>query len=354
MNKLSDFFKNKRVLLTGHTGFKGSWMAALLHEMGAKVQGYAIDPMNKDDLFLKASIRDYINDSRGDILDYSQLKSVIDGFMPEIVIHFAAQSLVIESYDNPRNTWEVNVIGTLNLLDILRESNSVRSIVVITTDKVYKNKNNYSEYTEDDTLGGYDPYSSSKAAVEILVDSMKDSFFRSKNIGIATARSGNVIGGGDWSVNRLIPDYYRAVLHNSVFELRNPHHVRPWQHVLDVLHGYCILAMKLYENPMNYSKAWNFGPNKSSIETKEIIYRLNLKRKIEVNENHNTMKIHHESESLRLNSSMANEFLSWSNHLSLEESLVMIENVYNNYFNSDLQNIIKKQIKDYFVRLNLE
>jgi CDP-glucose 4,6-dehydratase len=354
MNKLRNFFKNKRVLLTGHTGFKGSWMSVFLSEVGAIVQGYANDPKNIDDLFLKASIKDYVNDFRGDILDTYQLETTIADFSPEIVFHFAAQALVIDSYKDPRATWEVNVMGTMNLLECLRESNSVKSIVIITTDKVYKNVDKVNEYMEDDTLGGYDPYSSSKAAVEILVASMNDSFYKSKMVGLATARSGNVIGGGDWSDNRLIPDYYRAVFDDSPFELRNPKHIRPWQHVLDVLHGYCILAMRLYEDPLKYSKAWNFGPSNSFITTKEIIDRLNSRRKIQIIDNKINTNRQHETQTLRLSSAMSNEFLLWRNHLSLEESLDMIEDIYINYFDSNLQNILKKQVKDYLVNMELK
>jgi CDP-glucose 4,6-dehydratase len=242
MTRINDFYKSKKILITGHTGFKGSWMSAFLHQIGSEVQGYSLDPRDVNELFCKASISKLVNDKRGDILEIGKLKETIDDFRPEIVFHFAAQPLVIESYNIPKYTWEVNVMGTLNLLNCLRDSDSVKAIVVITTDKVYKNLEKDDGYTEEDRLGGFDPYSSSKVAVEILVESMYNSFFNSKNIGVATARSGNVIGGGDWAENRLIPDYYRALHNKTSFELRNPSAVRPWQHVLDVLYGYSILG----------------------------------------------------------------------------------------------------------------
>lgn len=346
MTKLNSFFNSKRVLLTGHTGFKGSWMSAFLHELGAVVQGYSLDPKNPNDLFFKASIFDFVNDLRGDILDIANLKNVILTFRPEVVFHFAAQPLVIESYMFPKYTWEVNVMGTLNLLDCLRDSESVKSIVIVTTDKVYMDLEKSKEYKEEDRLGGFDPYSSSKAAVEVLVDSMYNSFFKSKNIGLATARSGNVIGGGDWSENRLIPDYYRSYFNNASLDLRNPSAVRPWQHVLDVINGYSILGMKLYKDPISYSRAWNFGPLNGNVTTKEVIDALNIKNNFGQIYTYNNSEVH-ETKTLRLNSSKSNKHLGWQNLLSLDETLNLVNFIYLNYYENNLKDLMKDQIRQY-------
>lgn len=347
MTKLKGFYNSKRVLLTGHTGFKGSWMSAFLHEMGAEVQGYALDPRDVNDLFYRAAISKFVNDERGDILRINSLKDVIVNFRPEIVFHFAAQPLVIESYKKPKYTWEVNVVGTLNLLECLRDSDSVKSIVVITTDKVYKNLEKDNGYKEEDKLGGFDPYSSSKAAVEILVESMYDSFFKSKNIGVATARSGNIIGGGDWADNRLIPDYYRALHNKTTFVLRNPSAVRPWQHVLEVLYGYSILGMKLYKDMLVISKAWNFGPANSNVTTKEIIDSLNITNNLKLSYYKANDTENHETKRLILNSYKANTKLGWRNILTIKETLDLIDFFYLNYFNTNVQELMIEQIRHY-------
>lgn len=347
MVDLKSFYSKKRVLLTGHTGFKGSWMSVFLNEIGAIVQGYALEPLGQGDLFLKASVGDLVIDFRGDVLDYDRLKKLIDEFQPEIVFHLAAQPLVIESYNSPKYTWEVNVTGTLNLLEILRNSDSVKSIVIVTTDKVYKNLEKVDGYVEEDQISGYDPYSSSKAAVEILVESMYNSFFLTKHIGLATARSGNVIGGGDWSKNRLIPDYYRAYLNKTSFELRNPLSVRPWQHVLDVIYGYLILAMEMYHNPEQYSGAWNFGPFSDSLTTKEIIDRLNANRKLEIVAQSIEKKVLHETIILKLNSSKSSSLLKWHNILDINKSLSLIDEFYINFQSDDLKKLFKSQVKEY-------
>lgn len=354
MVKLKEFYNSKRVLLTGHTGFKGSWMSAFLHELGANVQGYSLNPKDSNELFNKASISDYVNDLRGDILDINKLKNIISTFRPEIVFHFAAQPLVIESYRIPRYTWEVNVMGTFNLLECLMDSDSVKSIVVITTDKVYKNEDKANEHKENDRLVGFDPYSSSKAAVEILVDSMYNSFFKIKMIGLATARSGNVIGGGDWSEDRLIPDYYRAFHNKTSFELRNPSAIRPWQHVIDVLNGYSILGMKLYNNSLAYSQPWNFGPSKSFITTNELISKLNMSIKLNLVQTHQSKTKIHETNTLRLDSSKSNELLGWFNILDIENSLDLINSIYINYYNSDIQLLIKNQIENFIKLIELQ
>lgn len=349
MNLLKEFYFGKKVLLTGHTGFKGSWMTLFLIELGAEVIGYALDPKTNDDLFVQAEISGSIIDIRGDVQDKINLERVIKEYKPEIILHFAAQPLVIDSYNDPYYTWNVNLMGTLNLLESVRTSSAVKSVVIITTDKVYENQEKLSGYIENDPLGGHDPYSSSKAAVEIAVSSWRDSFLLNNNIGIATARAGNVIGGGDWSENRLVPDFYRAYYSNKSFLLRNPQSIRPWQHVLDVLYGYLLLARKLYISPLNHSTAYNFGPEqKNSITTEQVINRLSVycpdvvvtySKSIETN--------HTETSRLLLDSSKSLKLLQWENLYSADKSLELTNDYYINNKDKSPRQVIIKQINDF-------
>jgi len=353
MTKLNDFYKGKKVFITGHTGFKGAWLSMFLHELGAEVVGYALDPKSDNDVFVVAQIDQLVTDIRGDVRDLLFLESKIIEHQPEIIFHFAAQPLVIESYINPRETWETNVMGTVNLLEVLKKCDSVKSIVVITTDKVYKNTENQIGYSENDPLGGHDPYSSSKAAVELAVESWRDSFFinNGRHLGIATARAGNVIGGGDWAENRLIPDYFRAFLANQVFELRNPYSVRPWQHVLDVSYGYALLGKKLYLEPEMFSQSFNFA-NGSSIEydTSFIIEYLNKDL------NYNNYIVHSpyeklkETTTLKLLSDKAFKFLGWKNELSIEESLDLTLQFYRDSSLDSSRKVVVSQIREYLGR----
>ncbi len=256
----NSIYKNKTVLITGDTGFKGSWLSLWLMQMGATVIGYSIDEGTKSShhKLLKQKYKSY----RGDIGDLKKLNAVIKKHKPQIVFHLAAQSLVIESYKNPVETYRTNVIGTLNVLEASRKSGSVKAIVNVTTDKVYENNETTKAYKETDPLGGFDMYSSSKACVEILSASFKRAFFSKGNILVATARAGNVIGGGDWGENRLIPDLIKAASKKKKALIRNPKSVRPWQFVLEPLSGYLLLGQRLLEGKKEYADAWNFGPNK--------------------------------------------------------------------------------------------
>ncbi len=261
------FWKSKKVLLTGHTGFKGSWFTVLLLHLGAEVCGYSLEPRTNNDLFCKIypKISKKIKHNIGDIRDIEKLKNLVNQYQPDIVFHFAAQPLVIESYKDPISTWNTNVIGSLNLLESLKIIEKKCAVVVITTDKVYFNKEWDFGYRENDLLGGFDPYSSSKAALEILLNSWRLSFCsQNDNLSLASARSGNVIGGGDWSENRIIPDAIRALKSNQNIRVRNPNATRPWQHVLEPLVGYLMQAEKMYESPGNYETSFNFGPFTSS------------------------------------------------------------------------------------------
>lgn len=263
---LSGFYKDKSVFLTGHTGFKGAWMLAILKTWGAKVTGYALAPdENEHALYNVINGNSTCNSVIADIRDTSKLGEALITAQPDIIFHLAAQPLVRYSYENPIETFEVNAMGTANLLEALKLLHKKCSVVIVTTDKVYENKEWDYPYRETDRLGGYDPYSASKAAAEIVVDSFRNSFFNNKDFNthqkaIATARAGNVIGGGDWSKDRIIPDIIRALENKNPVNVRNPNAVRPWQHVLEPLFGYLLLAFKLHENPKDFCAAWNFGP----------------------------------------------------------------------------------------------
>lgn len=266
-----DFWRNRRVFLTGHTGFKGGWMALWLSHLGATVRGYSLDPATTPSLFSAANIGSVLDDVRGDIRDAATLDRAISDFAPEVVFHMAAQPLVRYSYQDPIGTYETNVIGTARVLDAIRRTPSVRAVVSVTTDKCYENKEWIWPYRETDPLGGYDPYSASKACAEIVSASFRQSFFHPSqlhqpgghHVAVATARAGNVIGGGDWSTDRLIPDLVRGFLSGDPVAIRRPNAIRPWQHVLEPVHGYITLAEKLLTpgpEAARYATAYNFGP----------------------------------------------------------------------------------------------
>lgn len=265
VNPDSTFWKGRRVFLTGHTGFKGSWLSVWLQEMGAVVRGYALDPPTDPSLFVQADVASGMDSLSGDIRDYDVLREAITEFRPEVVFHLAAQPLVRESYRIPRETYEVNVMGTVNVLEAVRAVDTVRSMVVVTTDKVYENMEWHWGYRENDRLGGYDPYSNSKAGAELVVAAYRNSFFNLKtygdehNVAVATARAGNVIGGGDWATDRIVPDIMRAWLNKIPTSIRNPYAIRPWQHVLEPLSGYLVLAERLFDS-VEHAEQWNFGP----------------------------------------------------------------------------------------------
>ncbi|MCX7846588.1 MAG: CDP-glucose 4,6-dehydratase [bacterium] len=261
-----DFWHGKRVFLTGHTGFKGAWLSLWLHALGARVTGYALDPPTSPSLFVDARLADLLDSHIADIRNAPLLAQTLAAAAPEIVIHMAAQPLVRVSYLEPALTYETNVMGTVYLLDAVRQCPSVRAVVIVTTDKCYENHEWHWGYREIDTLGGHDPYSSSKACAELVVNAYRNSFFNPNTpgahpAGLASARAGNVIGGGDWALDRIVPDCIRAFLAGSPVRVRNPHAIRPWQHVLEPLSGYLLLAQRLYEHPRQFSQAFNFGPH---------------------------------------------------------------------------------------------
>ncbi len=262
-----EFWRERRVLLTGHTGFKGSWLSLWLQSLGANLVGFSLLPPTLPNLFEIAQVEKGMDSIIGDIQDFSLLQKTINYHQPEIVIHMAAQSLVRYSYQEPLKTYTTNVMGTANLLEAVRLNDSVQVVVNVTSDKCYENKEIDRGYRETDRLGGYEPYSNSKACAELVTQAYKDSYFKNKGMGIATVRAGNVIGGGDWAKDRLVPDVINACLNQQAIYLRYPNALRPWQHVLDVLAGYLVLAQRLYELPAQYSGSWNFGPDDENIKS---------------------------------------------------------------------------------------
>ncbi|MCX7817502.1 MAG: CDP-glucose 4,6-dehydratase [Syntrophales bacterium] len=266
-----NFWRKKRVLITGHTGFKGSWLTLWLTELGAMVSGIALPPITKPNLFEEANLSKKIESNICDIRDTRGLIELVHNIEPEIVFHLAAQALVRASYKDPLGTFQTNIMGSANLLEALRGTKSIRVVVMVTTDKVYCNKEWYYPYRENDPLGGFDPYSASKAASEIVIESYKNSYFSSRSIALATARAGNVIGGGDWAEDRLIPDAIKAWQAGQPLLVRNPEAIRPWQHVLEPLLGYIVLAQKLWDCP-ELSGPYNFGPaTEEAIKVRDIV-----------------------------------------------------------------------------------
>jgi CDP-glucose 4,6-dehydratase len=349
MNKLK-FFKDKKIFITGHTGFKGSWLAFILYLSGARVLGYSLKPKNKFDNFYLLKLDKKIKNCFSDIRNIKNLRNKIKKFKPDIIFHLAAQSLVKESYKNPRFTFTTNIIGTLNILEIIKEIKTVKSTVIITSDKCYKNYEKKNGYSETDELGGQDPYSASKAAVENIFYSYSKSFYDDKiNFGLVSARAGNVIGGGDWSDDRIVPDFVKSIILKKNFSLRSPKSTRPWQHVFDLLNGYLILSKKAF-GCNEYNGSWNFGPNNSHITVKEVISKLikimSIKKKIFIKRD----KKIKETGLLSLKTSKSKKLLKWRPKLSFAQSLVMTATWYKCYIKNriNIEEFSKKQVKNYF------
>ncbi len=322
VNPSPEFWKSRRVLITGHTGFKGSWLTMWLHQLGAEILGLSLDDGKPNDLFETAEVTNLCTSIYADVRQPEYWSQQVLDFAPEIVFHLAAQSLVRDSYDAPVHTFDVNIMGTVYLLDELRRHPTVRSVVVVTTDKVYRDVDHQVPFQEDSHLGGHDPYSASKAACELVVASFKKSFFDDREIAISTARAGNVIGGGDWASNRIIPDAVRAWTQGKILEIRNPDHTRPWQHVLEPLLGYLILAEKTFINP-SLSSSFNFGPaeteQRSVSEIIEICSQFFPEQKFTKLASQDSSK--HESHWLHLDSSRAREVFGIRSRLSTEEAI---------------------------------
>lgn len=351
MDKIRKFYKNKTILITGHTGFKGSWLAYALNKFGAKVIGYSLKNTEKNSSFHILKLNNRIQNVFADIRDKAKLKKILVTCRPNIIFHLAAQPLVKKSYEDPLNTIETNVNGTLNIVNCCRNIDSIKSIVIITSDKCYKNKENLNGYDENDEMGGDDPYSASKASAEIITQAYIKSYYeKKKNLGIATARAGNVVGGGDWSKNRVIPDFIKSIIFNKKFFLRSPKSSRPWQHVFDIIFGYLLLGIKIY-NTNKFNGSYNFGPKKDEIKnviyiTKYIKKRMNSNKKIYIKK----IKSLKETKTLVLKSFKSKKILKWRCKLSLNETLDLTGDWYNCIIQkNNIEELSSKQFNEYFL-----
>lgn len=357
MNKKKNLFNNiyfgKTVLVTGHTGFKGSWLCIWLIELGAKVIGFGLDPYTQNDNFVVTGLKDMLIDIRGDIRDSEKLQQVFEEYKPEIVFHLAAQPLVRLSYEIPKETYEINIMGTVNILECIKNSRYTKVGIMVTTDKCYENKERLAPYKEDDPLGGYDPYSSSKGCAEIISASYRNSFmnpveYEKHGKAIASVRAGNVIGGGDWAKDRIIPDCIRALTDNKRIEIRNPNAVRPWQYVLEPLRGYLLLASKMHEDGVSYSSGWNFGPKIEDMMTVRQITELIISKWgsgsciCGVQEN-----MIHEANLLNLDCSKAKEYIGWEIQLNIREAIEFTVEWYKILNTTNMLDFCKKQILAY-------
>jgi CDP-glucose 4,6-dehydratase len=348
-NNLS-FFHGKRVFISGHTGFKGTWLTQVLLDAGAKVHGYSLENSKNQKHFDLLGLKPKVENTFGDIRDSAKLSSSMKEFKPDIVFHLAAQALVRKSYLDPFETYETNVMGSLNLLQSARSVESIKSLVFVTSDKCYENQEWYWGYRESDALGGIDPYSSSKACAEILFSSFQRSYFQNTGLAAATARAGNVIGGGDWSEDRIVPDCIRASEAESELILRNPHSTRPWQHVLEPLSGYLRLSQRLFESPGKYEGSWNFGPSSQDTRTVEQVARTIIdamgagRITIEsLGENP------HEASLLQLNCDKSNQELQWSPLWDVDTTIQKTAEWYQQVTSGvDALEITRQQIREYF------
>ncbi|MDB2513459.1 CDP-glucose 4,6-dehydratase [Alphaproteobacteria bacterium] len=350
---MKKFWGDKRILLTGHTGFKGSWLAEILLKFGGRVTGCSLPAIRHDDLFHLCELEQQINHHIIDVRNKMQLSDLFEKTMPDVVFHLAAQPLVLPSYTEPTETWETNVFGTINVLESLKTINKKCAVVMVTTDKVYELDEFNLPKKENDNLGGHDPYSSSKAAMEIAVSSWRRSFFSKSQVSIATARSGNVIGGGDWSERRIIPDLVRSLVQGTDLEIRNPNAVRPWQHVLEPLFGYMKLAEALYNDDQgSFETSFNFGPDKEFTATvNDLVSTANeIWGKPKPQFLH--QKARHEASFLALDNSKARELLGWYPRWSFADSVFHTIDWYKSYFvGSDPASLIKEQIDAYYKTL---
>jgi len=344
-------FTGSRVFITGDTGFKGSWLAFLLSQLGADVMGFALPPTSNRNHFELLELNKKITHIDGDIRNASQLSEAINKFQPDFVFHLAAQALVRKSYADPVGTFSTNVMGSVSLLDAVRKCNSIRSLVFVTSDKCYENVEWIWGYRENDLLGGRDPYSASKGAAELIFSSYVRSYFSHRHsFGAATARAGNVIGGGDWANDRIVPDCIRSIEADKPIVLRNPGATRPWQHVLEPIAGYLLLAIRLFEEPKKWGGSWNFGPSTLEVRTvrnvAEVIIKLLGKGSIEIIENNNNL---HEAQLLQLNCEKAHQLLGWIPRWNVDHTLNATALWYKTIIEGgSAEDITRNQIKSYF------
>ena len=342
-----EFWKGKKVFLTGHTGFKGAWLSLWLQDCGAIITGYALAPNTKPNLFEAALVADGMQSVIGDVRALDKLTKTMSHFSPEIVIHMAAQPLVRLSYKNPVDTYSTNVMGTVNLLEAVRNTDSVKAVVNVTTDKCYENKEWIWGYREDEPMGGHDPYSNSKGCSELVTAAYRSSFFNySGSAKIASGRAGNVIGGGDWAEDRLIPDIFKSFEIKESVVVRNPSATRPWQHVLEPLSGYLVLAEHLYLDGDEYAEGWNFGPHDDDVKpVSEIIEYLVERWGAGASWIHDESEQPHEAQLLKLDISKAKKLLGWAPKWSLFTALNSIVEWHKEWLNGgDIKAITLKQI----------
>jgi len=348
MEGLSDY-KNLKVLVTGHTGFKGAWLSVWLHHLGANVIGFSLEKSHNDELYQQIKDKGvFYADEKGDIRNYSHIKNVFKKYSPNIVFHLAAQALVRESYKEPRYTFETNVLGTANLLDCINNSET-KSAVIVTTDKCYKNKEQIWPYREKDELGGKDPYSCSKACAELVISSYRDSFFSQKQILVSSVRAGNVVGGGDWSKDRLIPDCIKSLMANKPIKIRNPNSQRPWQHVLEPLYGYLLIGLKLMRGDKLYADSFNFGPKPGDIIQVRGVVDIVIKYwgKGEWISSGSDSEKFHEAKLLNLDITKSNLMLNWTPVYNIEDSIRLATEWYRNNKERTGYELCIAQIRDY-------
>lgn len=343
MHQFNDIYSGRRVLITGNTGFKGSWLSLWLTELGAQVIGVSNDIPTDPSHFklLKLPFQTIF----ADINDLAKLNTIFNQYQPEIVFHLAAQSLVRPSYRDPIETFQTNVMGTVNVLEAIRQMPPVKAAIIVTSDKCYENQNTPKRYKEDDKLGGIDPYSASKSCAEIVTQSYRESFFKNSSTLIATTRAGNVIGGGDWSEDRLIPDIFRSISANKPLILRNPTATRPWQHVLDPLSGYLVLGQILLEGSQAHATAYNFGPDSTSTATVEDVVKLAKKHWSGINIAYDTDSKLHEASLLNLDSSKALNQLAWKPTWLFDQAVFKTLEWYSKYLDDKKTNIVEESIK---------
>ena len=350
----SKFWYGKKVFLTGHTGFKGSWLALWLQKMGAEVKGFALNPPTTPNLFIEAKVAENMSSEIGDICDYDKIYKSISNFTPEIVFHMAAQSLVRLSYDKPVETYKTNVMGTVHLLDAIRKVGSVKAVINITSDKCYENQEWAWGYRENERLGGYDPYSNSKGCAELVTSAFRKSFFNNNNYqdhgcALASARAGNVIGGGDWALDRLIPDILKAFENKKAVVIRNPDSIRPWQHVLEPLYGYMVLAEKLYTAGVEFAEAWNFGPCETEVKSVQwMVEQLGKYWGEDAKWGADNLRHPHEAHFLKLDCSLARMKLGWQPIWDTDYTLQKIVAWHKNWLKKeDMQLYSLHEIEEY-------